>query len=97
MKKAWGILVVALLSGAAQAKTPLTIEHLNKLNKLYDVVLSSDGRYLVYGQKNGGLAPADSTADLYLMDLSDGNKVKRLTESDSKEHSVKFSSDDASL
>ncbi|WP_306521505.1 S9 family peptidase [Rheinheimera sp.] len=97
MKKAWGILVAALLSGAAQAKTPLTIEHLNKLNKLYDVVLSSDGRYLVYGQKNGGLAPADSTADLYLMDLSDGNKVKRLTESDSKEHSVKFSSDDASL
>lgn len=95
--KAWGILVAALLSGAAQAKSPLTVEHLNKLNKLYDVVLSSDGRYLVYGQKNGGLAPADSTADLYLMDLSDGNKVKRLTESDSREHSVKFSSDDSSL
>ncbi len=58
--KAWIFLSAALLSGAAVAKTPLTIEHLNKLNKVYDVVVSPDGRYLVYGQKNGGFAPADT-------------------------------------
>lgn len=49
--KALIFLTAALLSGAAVAKTPLTIEHLNKLNKVYDVVVSPDGRYLVYGQK----------------------------------------------
>ena len=91
--KAWGFLAIALAMGAAHAKTPLTIEHLNKLNRVYDVALSSDGRYLVYGQKNGGLQPADTTADLYLVDLSQNNKVTRLTESDSREHAVSFSAD----
>lgn len=95
--KAWGFIVAALVMGSAQAKTPLTIEHLNKLNNIYQVTLSADGRYLVYGQKNGGLQPADNTSDLYLVDLAEGNKVKRLTESDSMEHSVRFSADGSSL
>lgn len=95
--KAWGILVMALLSGSAYAKSTLTIEHLNKLNKLYDVVVSPDGNYVVYGQKNGGFAPADTSADLYLLDLANGNKVRRLTDSAAKEHSVKFSADGSAL
>ncbi len=96
--KAWGILVSALLMAAgAQAKTNLTIEHLNKLNKIYDVQVSPDGRFVVYGQKNGGLAPADTTADLYLLDVQDGNKVRRLTESAGREHDVRFSADGTAL
>jgi dipeptidyl aminopeptidase/acylaminoacyl peptidase len=96
--KAWGILVSALLAAAgAQAKTNLTIEHLNKLNKIYDVQVSPDGRFVVYGQKNGGLAPADTTADLYLLDVQDGNKVRRLTESVGREHDVRFSADGTAL
>ena len=96
--KAWGILVSALLMAAgAQAKTNLTIEHLNKLNKIYDVQVSPDGRFVVYGQKNGGLAPADTTADLYLLDVQDGNKVRRLTESVGREHDVRFSADGSAL
>ena len=96
--KAWGILVSALLVAAgAQAKTNLTIEHLNKLNKIYDVQVSPDGRYVVYGQKNGGLAPADTTADLYVLDVQDGNKVRRLTESASREHDVRFNADGTAL
>lgn len=95
--KAWIFLTAALLSGAAVAKTPLTIEHLNKLNKVYDVVVSPDGRYLVYGQKNGGLAPADTSADLYLMDLQQNNKVSRLTFSDDREHAVAWSKDSSAL
>ena len=96
--KAWGILVSALLVAAgAQAKTNLTIEHLNKLNKIYDVQVSPDGRYVVYGQKNGGLAPADTTADLYLLDVQDGNKVRRLTESAGREHDVQFNADGTAL
>ncbi|WP_031565157.1 prolyl oligopeptidase family serine peptidase [Rheinheimera texasensis] len=96
--KAWGILVSALLMAAgAQAKTNLTIEHLNKLNKIYDVQVSPDGRFVAYGQKNGGLAPADTTADLYLLDVQDGNKVRRLTESAGREHDVRFSADGTAL
>ena len=96
--KAWGILVSALLVAAgAQAKTNLTIEHLNKLNKIYDVQVSPDGRYVVYGQKNGGLAPADTTADLYLLDTQDGNKARRLTESAGREHGVRFNADGTAL
>jgi dipeptidyl aminopeptidase/acylaminoacyl peptidase len=96
--KAWGILVSALLvTAGAQAKTNLTIEHLNKLNKIYDVQVSPDGRYVVYGQKNGGLAPADTTADLYLIDVQDGNKVRRLTESAGREHDVRFNADGSAL
>lgn len=96
--KAWGILVSALLMAAgAQAKNNLTIEHLNKLNKIYDVQVSPDGRFVVYGQKNGGLAPADTTADLYLLDVQDGNKVRRLTESVGREHDVRFSADGSAL
>ena len=96
--KAWGILVSAVLvTAGAQAKTNLTIEHLNKLNKIYDVQVSPDGRYVVYGQKNGGLAPADTTADLYLIDVQDGNKVRRLTESAGREHSMCVSTLTAAL
>lgn len=95
--KSWGILVLALLSGSAYAKSALTIEHLNKLNKLYDVVVSPDGNLVVYGQKNGGFAPADTSADLYLMDVANGNTVRRLTDSVGREHSVKFSADGKSL
>ncbi len=93
MKNAWALIVAALVAGNVSAKTNLTVEHLNKLNKLYDVVVSPTRRYLVYGQKNVGFAPADTSADLYLMDLQDGNKVRRLTSADGKEHDVKFASD----
>ena len=61
MKKT--LLTLALLAAAsAQAKAPLTVEHLNQFNKLHDVVLSPDGRFLVYGQTNGGFSPADSSS-----------------------------------
>ncbi|WP_419569885.1 prolyl oligopeptidase family serine peptidase [Rheinheimera sp.] len=95
--KALSLVALALMSTAAVAKSPLTIEHLNKFNKLYDVHVSPDGRYLVYGQKNGGLNPADTSADLYLMDLQEGNKVSRLTFSDDREHGVQWSKNSDAL
>jgi dipeptidyl aminopeptidase/acylaminoacyl peptidase len=79
------------------AANGLTIEHLNKLNKLTALKMSADGRYLVYGQKNGGLVPADTHADLYLIDLQNQQKVTRLTDSPAAEHSVQFSSDGQSI
>lgn len=96
--RVWGLVAAAILGATTvQAKSNLTVEHLYKLNKLYDVQVSPDGRYVVYGQKNGGLAPADTSADLYLLDLQDGNKVRRLTGSAGTEHDVKFSADGKSL
>lgn len=95
--KAWALLLAALVSGSAAAKTNLTIEHLNKLNKLYDVVVSPDGRYLVYGVKNGGLVPNEKGADLFVMDLQEGNKVRQLTSAAGTEHDVKFTADSRSI
>ena len=96
MKKT--LLTLALLAtGSALAKAPLTVEHLNQFNKLHDVVLSPDGRFLVYGQTNGGFSPADSSSDLYLMDLSNLNKVTRLTQSAGRESQLQWANDGQSI
>ncbi|MDP2713527.1 S9 family peptidase [Rheinheimera sp.] len=96
MKKT--LLTLALLAtGSALAKAPLTVEHLNQFNKLHDVVLSNDGRFLVYGQTNGGFSPADSASDLYLMDLSNLNKVTRLTQSAGRESQLQWANDGQSI
>ncbi|SEI11708.1 Dipeptidyl aminopeptidase/acylaminoacyl peptidase [Rheinheimera pacifica] len=86
-----------LLSGAVMAKAPLTVEHLNQFNKLHDVVLSPDGRFLVYGQTNGGFSPADTSSDLYLMDLSNLNKVTRITQSAGRESQLQWANDGQSI
>lgn len=86
-----------LASGAAFASAPLTVEHLNQFNKLHDVVLSGDGRFLAYGQTNGGFSPADTSSDLYLMDLSNLNKVTRLTQSAGRESQLQWAADGQSL
>src|SRR5690606_33381362 len=96
MKKT--LITLALLaSGAAVAKAPLTVEHLNQFNKLHDVVLSDDGRFLVYGQTNAGFSPADNSSDLYLMDLSNLNKVTRLTQSAGRESQLQWANDGQSI
>jgi dipeptidyl aminopeptidase/acylaminoacyl peptidase len=96
MKKT--LLTLALLAaGSALAKAPLTVEHLNQFNKLHDVVLSPDGRFLVYGQTNGGFSPADSSSDLYLMDLSNLNKVARLTQSAGRESQLQWAAGGQSI
>ena len=96
MKKT--LLTLALLAAAsAQAKAPLTVEHLNQFNKLHDVALSPDGRFVAYGQSNGGFSPADTSSDLYLMDLSNLNKVTRLTQSAGRESQLQWAADGRSI
>jgi len=89
--------VSLLCSGAALANAPLTVEHLNQVNKLHDVQLSPDGRFVVYGQSNGGFKPADTSNDLYLMDLSNLNKLTRLTQSAGSESQVQWAADSQSI
>ncbi|MDX3773033.1 S9 family peptidase [Chromatiaceae bacterium AAb-1] len=96
MKYCW-LAAAAMVAGTATAKSPLTVEHLNTFNKLHDVALSPDGRYLVYGQSNGGFSPADKSSDLYLMDLSAQNQVTRLTQSSGRKSQVQWSADGKSL
>ncbi|CAM5219627.1 peptidase S9 [Alishewanella longhuensis] len=79
------LLAAGLLSCGAMAKGPLTVEHLNQHNKIGNVALSPDGRFVVYSQTNGGFAPADTSHDLYLMTLGDNRSAKRLTQHSSRE------------
>lgn len=91
------LLVSLLLSGTAIAKAPLSVEHLNQVNNLYDVALSPDGRYVAYGQSNGGFSPADTSSDLYLIDLAKQNSLTRLTQSQGREHQLQWSAKSDSL
>ena len=91
--------VLAGLSLSVAAKTPLQVEHLAQFNQLSDIKLSPDGRYLVYAQSNGGFSPADTSHDLYLLDLqqSQPSQAKRLTHNNSHEHQVRWSSDSSAI
>lgn len=91
------LLAAGLLSSAAVAQGPLTVEHLNQYNKIGNVVLSPDGRSVVYSQTNGGYAPADTSHDLYLLTLDDKRTTKRLTQSSSRETAVQWHPDGHSI
>lgn len=91
------LLAAGLLSSAAVAQGPLTVEHLNQYNKIGNVALSPDGRSVVYSQTNGGYAPADTSHDLYLLTLDDKRTTKRLTHSSSRETSVQWHPDGRSI
>ena len=91
------LLAASLLSCGAMAKGPLTVEHLNQHNKIGNVALSPDGRFVVYSQTNGGFAPADTSHDLYLMTLGDNRTTKRLTQHSSRESAVQWHPDGRSI
>lgn len=91
------LLAAGLLSSAAVAQGPLTVEHLNQYNKIGNVALSPDGRSVVYSQTNGGYAPADTSHDLYLLTLDDKRTTKRLTHNSSRETSVQWHPDGRSI
>ena len=90
-------MLVAGLGVHASAKTPLQVEHLAQLNQLSDIVLAPGGNQLVFAQKNGGVKPADSSHDLYLMDLSNNNAIRRLTQNSSREHQVRWAADGSAI
>lgn len=96
MKHYW-LVAAAVMAGSAVAKSPLTVEHLNSFNKLHDVALSPDGRFLVYGQTNGGFSPADKSSDLYLLALDGERQLTRLTQSAERKSQVRWSADGKAL
>jgi len=70
-----------------------TVEKLNSLNKLHDVVISPDGNYLVYGIQKG---TASKNNHLYLKNISSGN-VQQITSNIKSESNVIWASDSKSL
>ncbi|WP_333609172.1 S9 family peptidase [Arsukibacterium sp.] len=86
------LLAAAVVCTAAQAKGPLTVEHLNQFNKVSDVALSPDGQHLVFSQANGGFSPADTSQDLYILHL-DSRQQQRLTQHPARESQVQWSHD----
>ncbi|HAW93203.1 TPA: peptidase S9 [Candidatus Azambacteria bacterium] len=90
-------LAAAPLAAPVTAKEPLTVEHLNQFNKISAMSLSNDGRFLAYSQSNGGFAPADTSSDIYLKDLSQNSSAQRLTQTDASERALAFSQDGQAL
>ena len=91
------MLLSALAAAPLAAKQPLTVEHLNQFNKISALSLSNDGRYLAYSQTNGGYAPADTSSDIYLKDLTQNSPAQRLTQTDASERALAFSQDGQAL
>ncbi|MDN3651282.1 S9 family peptidase [Thalassotalea ponticola] len=77
-------LLASLLISATQVQADiLTVDKLNTLNQLHDVVISPNGDSLVYGIKNG----QTGQSQLYKRDIASGDVVQ-LTSHASTEHSV---------
>ncbi|WP_371378437.1 prolyl oligopeptidase family serine peptidase [Thalassotalea aquiviva] len=71
----------------------LTVDKLNSLNQLHDVVVSPDATQFVYGLKKG---QEQGTNHLYLQQL-DSAKVKQLTNHQHSERSVQWANDGKGL
>jgi len=101
-KKLISLWLLSCFSVFSFAETPLasishdqifTVEKLNSLNQLHDVVISPDGNYLVYGLKKGS---ASKDNHLYLKNISSG-KVQQVTSNIKSEGNVIWATDSKSL
>jgi dipeptidyl aminopeptidase/acylaminoacyl peptidase len=105
--KLLSLLFITCLSSASHATSNInelqtqevfTVEKLNSLNQLHDVVVSPDGKYLVYGLKQG-TALTDSSSKknhLYLKNIATGN-VKQITSNKSSEWNVVWANNSKSV
>lgn len=101
-KKLISLWLMCCFSVISFAETPLdpisnnkifTVEKLNSLNELHDVMVSPNGNYLVYGLKKG---TASKDNHLYLKNIS-SNKVQQVTSNIKPESNVIWASDSKSL
>ncbi len=67
----------------------LTVDKLNSLNQLHDVVISPDGKQLLYGVKKG---QQQGNNHLYLQDIK-SSKVKQITSNRASENSAQWAND----
>ena len=81
-----------------QAKEIFTVEKLNSLNQLHDVVISPNGKYLVYGLKKSASDQGSLLTEnhLHLKNIASG-KVKQITSNNHSESNVIWADDSKSL
>jgi len=91
------LLTLAALAGVTQASLAqadvLTVEALNQLNQLHNVVVSPKGDVMVYGLKKG---TASKDNHLYLQNIQSG-KVQQITSHEKPAGNVLFSADGSKL
>jgi dipeptidyl aminopeptidase/acylaminoacyl peptidase len=101
-KKFISLLLIACFSTTTFAESSVntqlsndvfTVEKLNDLNQLHDVVVSPNGKQLLYGLKKGTLS---SDNHLYLKDLASG-KTKQITSNEKAEGNVIWAKDSQSI
>ena len=79
--------------GELQTKELFSVEKLNNLNQLHDVVISPDGKFLVFGIKKGS---SSGDNHLYLKNIATG-KVNQITTNNSAESNVVWANNSKSL
>ncbi len=89
----WLTCVSALVNANTQVNNVFTVEKLNSLNQLHDVVISPDGKQLLYGLKKGTNSDDNH---LYLQNIANG-KVKQLTTNNNAEFNVVWAADSRSI
>ncbi len=86
--------LLTALAPAAMAKNAFTVQDLNELDQVHDVIISPDQTTLVYGHKEWGPGFSLEQDDLWSLSLLSPNaKPKRITTTAGAEHSVSYSKD----
>jgi dipeptidyl aminopeptidase/acylaminoacyl peptidase len=91
--------IVALASPviAADAPRPFTATDLNQLARVSDPQVSPDGRRVVYAQREVDLEANRGRSDLWMLDLRDGGKPRRLTQHSANDTHPRWSVDGSSI
>jgi len=87
------ILLLILSAAALGAGRPITHQDLWKMKRLGDVVVSPDGKWLVYSVTEPDYDPAKTVADLWLMPADGSSPARRLTNTRAPESGAAFSPD----
>jgi dipeptidyl aminopeptidase/acylaminoacyl peptidase len=91
--------IVALASPvlAADAQRTFTATDLNQLARVSDPQVSPDGRRVVYAQREVDLEANRGRSDLWMLDLRDGGKPRRLTQHSANDTHPRWSVDGSSI
>jgi dipeptidyl aminopeptidase/acylaminoacyl peptidase len=97
--KSWLLLTCAFCLPAAAADNPRTFtpSDLNALARVSDPQVSPDGRRVVYAQRDTDFDANRGRSDLWLLDLDEGAKPRRLTQHSSNDTHPRWSVDGTNI
>src|SRR3954471_3040281 len=88
---------LALVAHGAEPGRALTPTDLNQLARVSDPHVSPDGRYIVYAQRDADLEANRGRTDLWLVDLDNPARPRRLTQPSSNDTHPRWSVDGNSI